>query len=207
MADDIGYDSIFKIALIGDASVGKTNLIRKYVDNEFKDESMTTVGFDMKNKILEVDGSRVNLQIWDTAGQERFNSNPQVIFRNSSGVLIVFDVCDKQSFEKIEFWLNLIKENAGENAQIGVIGNKIDLEDHEVTQEEIEESSKKLQVRHFLTSAKTGEGVEKAFYDFTSLLISQNNQEVEISIEENNNQQTISIEKKPEIKAKNGGCC
>lgn len=121
-------DLIFKILVLGDAGVGKSSIIKQYVDREFVDSYITTIGIDYSSKYINVDGKSVKLAIWDTAGQERFRSITKSYLRGIQGVLLVYDVCDSTTFRNITHWLSMVHEYADEeHIKYFLIGNKNDL--------------------------------------------------------------------------------
>jgi Ras-related protein Rab-11A len=127
MADD--YDTIFKIVLVGDSFVGKTSLSKCCSHFEFVGNYKTTIGVDFVSKTFEMDdGKRIKLQIWDTAGQERYRAITRAYYVNTVGVVLVFDITDKNSFENLAKWKNEINDYAIPNTPIMVIGNKKDNE-------------------------------------------------------------------------------
>lgn len=160
----------YKILLIGDAAVGKSNLLSRFASNAFDIASRSTIGVEFVSREVnlptERDGSneRVNIQLWDTAGQERCGSISSAFFRSAKGVAVVYDVTRKSSLLNVPRWVAHAKQFADENCVFIVIGNKTDLPNlKEVSEEEAEEISHILGVRHFYSSALTGEGVPNAF--------------------------------------------
>ena len=121
------YDHLFKILIVGDSGVGKTAILTRYCDNNFKFQYLSTVGVDFKPKILTVGEKVIKLQIWDTAGQERFMNITASYFRNTTAILIVYDVNDKDSINKINVWYKEAKDKTGrEKPIILFVGNKKD---------------------------------------------------------------------------------
>ncbi len=118
-----------KVVFIGDASVGKTSLILRYVNNTFSDNVKPTIGCDQFYKDVNVSGVNVKLTIWDTAGQERFRGLTSAYYKNARCIVIVFDITKKSSFDKIDFWRNEIYNYADEGVPIMLIGNNLDLKD------------------------------------------------------------------------------
>jgi len=102
------YDLIYKILLIGDAGVGKSNLLQRYTDDPFSENHIATIGVDFKIRTVEFDGKRIKLQIWDTAGQERFRTIASSYYRNAHGFLVVYDVTNTESFQNVGMWLEEI---------------------------------------------------------------------------------------------------
>ena len=145
----------YKLILIGDSTVGKTNLLTQYVDEKFSPNNISTIGIEFKNKIIELkDGRKFRLQIWDTSGQEKFMSLTKNYFRGCNAALFVFDVTNHTSFDNIPKWLDLYKDVNGENSKIVLIGNKIDLGDREVDEKEAEDFAKERDLQYFELSAK-----------------------------------------------------
>ena len=137
------YDMIFKIVLIGDASVGKTNILSKYLNDEFDPNSKATVGVEFATKNFTIEENVVKAQIWDTAGQERYRSITSAYYKGAKGCLLVYDITRKASFETIDRWISELKSTSENNLTIILIGNKCDLEnERQVTKIEGEEKSK-----------------------------------------------------------------
>ena len=126
------YDCLFKILLVGNSSVGKSSLFLRFVDDIWNDVFVPTIGVDFKIKTLKINEKNVKLQIWDTAGQERFRTIISSYYRGAQGILLVFDVTEKESFESLNNWLIEIEKNANKNVVKILIGNKCDLEDKRV---------------------------------------------------------------------------
>jgi small GTP-binding protein len=116
MAEDDSYDQLYKIILIGDASVGKSNILSRYLSNAFKQDTKSTVGVEFGSKKVSVNGVNIKLQIWDTAGQERYRSLAKVFYKNATVCVLVYDVTRKSSFEELKnYWVKEIKENSPED--------------------------------------------------------------------------------------------
>ncbi|KAJ3249016.1 hypothetical protein HDU78_008402 [Chytriomyces hyalinus] len=126
---DIDIDHRFKVILLGDASVGKTNIMTRFTKDQFDEYSKATIGVDNDFKILQIDGKVVRVNIWDTAGQERFRAINSAYFRGASGVLLVYDITSKNSFLNIKNWLAEARKYHDEDSdtRVMVIGNKSDL--------------------------------------------------------------------------------
>jgi small GTP-binding protein len=168
------YDFLIKVVLIGDAAVGKSSLLLKYIDDVFEDSYVCTIGVDFKIKSLVVDRKRVKLQVWDTAGQERFKPITKCYFRGSHGCVVLFDITNKASFQNVRSWIIDYRDNntvdSAEN--IVLIGNKADREDERaVTLEEAQLLAETLGVSYTETSAKSGEGVAEAFEAISKVVI------------------------------------
>ncbi len=136
MSED-DYDMIFKVVLIGDSGVGKTNLLSRYLKNEFSFDSKTTVGVEFGAKRIDLDGVKIKAQIWDTAGQERFRSITNAYYKGAKGALLVYDVTRRETFDNINKWVPELKQSGDKDVTIILVGNKTDLEtDRQVSTEE-----------------------------------------------------------------------
>ena len=139
------FDLKYKIMVLGESKVGKTSLIKRYTKDQFGGVYLTTVGMDFQDKIIEIEDKKIRLQIWDTAGQERFRNVTKSYFQSSHGLILVYEISDKESFEKINFWMENIKNNAPEDVKIILVGNKEDLtSERQVSIEEGENYAKKF---------------------------------------------------------------
>ncbi|XP_072044544.1 ras-related protein Rab-26-like isoform X2 [Amphiura filiformis] len=159
------YDFACKVMLIGDSGVGKTCLLVRFKDGAFLSGSfISTVGIDFRNKVVDIDGSKVKLQIWDTAGQERFRSVTHAYYRDAHALLLLYDVTNRQSFENIRAWVSEIQEYANDDVVVMLLGNKSDMvSERVVKKEEAEKLAKDHGVAYMETSAKSGLNVELAF--------------------------------------------
>ena len=158
------YDMIFKIILIGDSSVGKTNIMNKYLKNQFKEDSRATVGVEFGSKQFVIDNRKIKAQIWDTAGQERYRAVTNAYYKGAKGAFIVYDITRKDSFDSVDRWVSDIMSASDKNLTIILIGNKCDLEDQrQVSKEQGAEKAKSFQLAFLETSALSGENLEKGF--------------------------------------------
>ena len=155
------------IILVGSGSDGKTSIIERYCYNSFQEQKIMTYGIDSKYKKVKLeDGSEVRVKVTDTAGQERFRSLPWNYFHKADGIIITYDITDKQSFNIAEYdWINRIKEcYSSEEKALFIVGNKSDLEDKRmISKEEGEQLAKKYEIMFSECSAKTGENVDYIF--------------------------------------------
>ena len=154
----------FKILTIGESGVGKTCILRRFVENKFLKNHLATIGIDFKTKNIEIDGTPIKLKIWDTAGQERFRNITNQYYKGADGIILVFDVTDQKSFEKIKEWMSQIKANTQAD-QIGLVllGNKCDIEPRTISKNDGEELGKELGIEYYETSAMKGDGIAQAF--------------------------------------------
>ena len=164
MADEDNYEMMVKVVLVGDSGVGKTNIMSKYLKNEFHEDSKATVGVEFGAKQFTVEGHVIKAQIWDTAGQERYKAITSAYYKGAKGAFIVYDITRKNTFDSVSRWVSDLTATADKKISIILIGNKSDLEDQrQVTKEMGEEKANQLQVAFLETSAMSGENLEKGF--------------------------------------------
>ncbi|XP_069505797.1 ras-related protein Rab-11B isoform X2 [Ambystoma mexicanum] len=124
---DDEYDYLFKVVLIGDSGVGKSNLLSRFTRNEFNLESKSTIGVEFATRSIQVDGKTIKAQIWDTAGQERYRAITSAYYRGAVGALLVYDIAKHLTYENVERWLKELRDHADNNIVIMLVGNKSDL--------------------------------------------------------------------------------
>ena len=163
--DEKRVEILYKVLLLGDWSVGKTCLLMRYMDNTFTEMHLSTIGIDSKVKIVNLkEGLDAKIQIWDTAGQERYKTIAKSYIKGANGILLVYDVTKRNSFEGIKNWVKQIKDLVSSRVNVVLIGNKIDLEDkREVKTEEGEQLGKEFNYQFFETTAKDGVNINEAF--------------------------------------------
>mmetsp|Transcript_4291 Transcript_4291/g.5919 ORF Transcript_4291/g.5919 Transcript_4291/m.5919 type:complete len:212 (-) Transcript_4291:292-927(-) len=163
------YDYTIKALLIGDSSVGKSCLLLRYCDDFFQSARISTIGVDFKIKPLEIDEKKVKLQIWDTAGQERFRTMTTAYYRGADGILLIYDVTNRESFDNVSRWVEQIDQHAGTGCHRVLVANKSDLPPSQwkVSTEEGQELADQFKIPFFHTSAKTNIGVEEVFLSLT----------------------------------------
>jgi small GTP-binding protein len=165
-------DLQYKILVLGESSVGKTSLLMRYAEDKFE-STVQTIGVDFKNKYIIYNNKRIQLELWDTAGQERFKGIAKNYFHAANGVILVFDITNKDSFNKLKYWIDEGKTNVGQDTEIIIAENKVDLEnERKVTKDTINEFGKKMGLEILETSAKTGLGVDEIFKRLVSRLYS-----------------------------------
>ncbi|GMH85686.1 hypothetical protein TL16_g10310, partial [Triparma laevis f. inornata] len=158
------YDMQIKLLMIGDSGVGKTCLLLRYANDSFSPTFITTIGIDFKIKNVEIDTKRIKLQIWDTAGQERFRTITTSYFRGAQGILLVYDVTDRRSFESIRNWISQIQQHADVSVNKILVGNKCDItEEKSVSTEEGARLAEEYGIGFFEASAKNDINVEQSF--------------------------------------------
>ncbi|MBA0614379.1 hypothetical protein Godav_014683 [Gossypium davidsonii] len=166
---DEEYDYLFKIVLIGDSGVGKSNLLSRFTRNEFCLESKSTIGVEFATRTLQVEGKTVKAQIWDTAGQERYRAITSAYYRGALGALLVYDVTKPTTFENVSRWLKELRDHADSNIVIMLIGNKTDLKHlRAVSTEDGQSYAEKEGLSFIETSALEAINVEKAFQTILS---------------------------------------
>ena len=167
-------DYTLKILTIGESAVGKTCILLRFTDNKFLKTHLTTIGIDYKSKTIKVKDFSVKLKIWDTAGQERFRNITQQYYKGADGILLVYDVTERNSFEKVREWMRNIQQNTSRD-KIGIIlvGNKCDLEERQVTTEEGESLAKEFGVLFFETSAYKDININECFESLVGEIISK----------------------------------
>ena len=152
-----------RIGLLGDSTVGKTAICNSFMNIDFSADMLSTIGQEkLETKYKLKNDKEIKLTIWDTAGQERFKSTAFKALKAAQGVIIVFDVTKRETFEHVDVWLQTIKEELLEPNLI-LFGNKIDLDNRQVTKEEAEKYAKKLNMAYFETSAKLAKGITEGF--------------------------------------------
>lgn len=161
-AEKIAY--VFKVVVIGDSAVGKTQLLSRFAKNEFCLDSKSTIGVEFQTRTVTISSKLIKAQIWDTAGQERYRAVTSAYYRGAVGAMLVYDVTKRQSFDHVARWVEELRAHADTSIVIMLIGNKADLVDsREVPTEDAVEFAESQGLFFFETSALTGDNVEPAF--------------------------------------------
>ena len=161
MIDEV--DFLFKVVIIGDSGVGKSNILKRMLNKEFDENSKSTVGVDFGTIHSKVKESKCQIQIWDTAGQERFRSITSVYYKGTHGAIIVYDITSQNSFNSIENWYNDLKSYITEDILLILIGNKSDLKDSRIISEEVaRKKAKDYNMLFIETSAKDNVCIKEA---------------------------------------------
>ena len=156
------YDERIQLIMVGESGVGKTSLIRRYTNNIFNTNHLETIGIEFFNKEERINDQIIQIKLWDTAGQEIFHSLTKNFYRKADGIIIVYDITNKESFERIQDWVKSVYDNTDtyKEIQMIIVGNKIDLEERrEVSKEEGLKIGKYFEIDFFEASAKNAEGV------------------------------------------------
>merc|ERR1719269_381806 len=150
--------------MIGDSMVGKTSLLLRFADDKFQENVLPTIGIDFKIKTVQILDKTIKLQIWDTAGQERFRTITSSYYRGAHGIIVVYDVTDKESFNNVKHWVQEIEKYAADGVNKLLVGNKCDLSSKKVVSyDEAKELADSLGIQFMETSAKNAHNVEQAF--------------------------------------------
>ena len=199
------FNNLIKIILLGESEVGKTALFKRYFNNSFKiNNNLTTIGMESETKFILINKDICKLTIFDTAGQEKFRAVPRNYYKNADGILLLFDVCNRNSFDKIKDWINEIKIHSNKSINndddknkliVYLLGNKIDME-RDVIKKEGEKMANELKIKYFEISCKTNININEVI---NRLIIECYNN----SSSENN----IKLGNKKESKNKHNGCC
>jgi len=165
MSKDDNYDYLFKVVLIGDSGVGKSNLLSRFTRNEFNLESKSTIGVEFATRSIQTeDNKTIKSQIWDTAGQERYRAITSAYYRGAVGALLVYDIAKHVTYENVERWLKELRDHADSNIVIMLVGNKSDLRHlRAVPTEEAKAFAEKNNLSFIETSALDSTNVEAAF--------------------------------------------
>lgn len=181
----------FKAVLLGEGCVGKTSIVLRYVEDKFNPQHISTLQASFLTKKLTLDdGVRVQLNIWDTAGQERFHALGPIYYRGSHGAILVYDITDQDSFQKVKNWVKELKRMLGSEIVLTIAGNKTDLEElRNVPQEEALAYAESVGAHYFECSAKANENIEEIFTELTRLMVQhsqQTNQRQQRSLNQQN---------------------
>jgi len=162
--DDDDFDHQIKLLMIGDSGVGKTCLLLRYDEDYFTQTFITTIGIDFKLKAMMYKGKKVRMQIWDTAGQERFRTITTSYFRGAQGIILCYDITEKNTFKNLQNWVRQIKLHAERDVQLILVGNKCDMEvDRKVSTEEGQMVADHYKIAFYETSAKEDINVTDSF--------------------------------------------
>jgi Ras-related protein Rab-11A len=164
MSKDDEYDYLFKVVLIGDSGVGKSNLLSRFTRNEFNLESKSTIGVEFATRSIQVDNKTIKAKIWDTAGQERYRAITSAYYRGAVGALLVYDIAKHVTYDNVTRWLKELRDHADSNIVIMLVGNKSDLRHlRAVTTEEAKQFAAENNLSFIETSALDASNVELAF--------------------------------------------
>ena len=199
---------IIKILTLGDTQVGKSSIVLRYTEDKFDDNQFSTIGIDYKTKYMKMDDSSVKVLIWDTAGQEKFRNIAKQYYKGANGVLLIYDICSRKTFERVEFWLKELKENNRiDELFICLVGNKSDLEDkREISIEEGEKYAIDNNILFLEVSAKSGKGITDLFKKVIKGALDK----VYTKIEKEEGEEKVRLSsflEKIDVKEKHRRCC
>ncbi|CAH8390006.1 unnamed protein product [Eruca vesicaria subsp. sativa] len=209
---DDDYDYLFKLVLIGDSGVGKSNLLSRFTRNEFSIESKSTIGVEFATRSVHVDEKTIKAQLWDTAGQERYRAITSAYYRGAVGALLVYDITRHVTFENVERWLKELRDHTDANVVIMLVGNKADLRHlRAVPTEEARSFSERENMFFMETSALDATNVEQAFtHVLTQIYRVMSRKALDGTGDPTSlpKGQTIDIGNKDDVTAvKSSGCC
>lgn len=162
--EDDEYDFLFKVVLVGDSGVGKSNILSRFTRNEFNLQSKATIGVEFATRSINVEGKTLKAQIWDTAGQERYRAITSAYYRGAVGALLVYDITKGESFNNLERWLKELRDHADDRIVVLVVGNKCDLRHlREISEEEGKVFAENNSVATVETSALDATNIDTAF--------------------------------------------
>jgi Ras-related protein Rab-1A len=204
MSNQNEYDFLFKYLIIGNSGVGKSCLLLRYADDVYTDKHIITIGVDFKIKTLNIEGKKVKTNIWDTAGQERFKNITVSYYKGAAGVMVVYDITDLESFNKVNEWLIEIEKNAPNNVYKILVGNKCDLDDQrQVSYDQGKELADTYGMKFIETSAKNATNVDEAFLTMTKEILRIKSSKPE----KEDKKQGLSLSDGKEIKNSSGNKC
>ena len=203
------YELLYKIIIIGDTCVGKSNILSRYLKDEFREDSKSTVGVELGTKFLKVKDVGIKIQIWDTAGQERYKSITSSYYKGSHGCFIVYDITNESSFENVDKWYQQAQKEASKDVSIILVGNKCDLEEQrKVSKEKGEEKAKQFNIPFFETSALSKIKIDDIFNEMVNNIFERTggpkNDDDDIEIINENDNKAISLNSQEQQKK---GCC
>lgn len=172
---DMTYDHLFKLLLVGEADVGKSSILLRFTDDSFTENQTSTIGVDFKVKMINSSsGKRIKVTIWDTAGQERFRTLTSSYYRGAHGIILVYDVTRRETFDALGQLLdeiNVYTPGGGASVVKLLVGNKIDLENRVVSRKEGEAWAKQRGMLFIETSAKTKVGIQQVFHEIVEKVL------------------------------------
>lgn len=197
------YDYLFKLVLIGDSGVGKSCLLLRFADDSFTETFVSTIGVDFRFRTIDVDGKMIKLQIWDTAGQERFRTITSAYYRGADGIIVVYDITGRESFDHVEDWLREASRYAKDSVIKMIVGNKSDRDDRAVSTEDGSELADKYGMRFIETSSRNATNVDEAFRLIAQQLIDLKKSQ---GMQQGMGGQ-VSVGAGQSLDQKGGGCC
>lgn len=197
MAEASEYDYLFKIVLIGDSGVGKSNVLSRFTRNTFNQDSKSTIGVEFATRTIQIDNKAIKAQIWDTAGQERYRAITSAYYRGAVGALLVYDITKAVTFASLERWLKELRDHADSNLVIMLVGNKLDMGHlRAITTEDGRKFSTEQGLQFIETSALGNTNIDEAFqYTLKAILTCMSAKTFEASTPE----QTVQLSESARI--------
>lgn len=210
-----GSNQRFKVVLLGEGRVGKTSILLRYTKGEYNDRQTSTLQASYLDKKVSLGGGRTaQLSVWDTAGQERFHALGPIYYRDADGALLVYDITDAESYNKVKKWVKELRKIVGNDISIAIAGNKIDLEkNRSVNEEEAKEYAASVGAIHFHTSAKANKGLDEVFNDLSTRMMTRRGESgskydngISGGATSRGKPKLVIVDEEPEAR-KSGGCC
>ena len=211
--EESSYELLYKVIIVGDTAVGKSNILSRYVKDEFSSSSKSTVGVELGIKFLKIKNTKTKIQIWDTAGQERYRAITSSYFKGSNGCFIVYDITNEASFNNIENWYEQIQKETSQDIPILLVGNKCDLEEErKVPIEKGKEKAQNLNCAFFETSALKKINIDKIFEELVNNIYektggNKNDDDINVELVKDDKAVNLNEVKNGENEKKKGGCC
>ena len=206
MNKDVENAEFIKIMTLGNMKVGKTNFILKYTEDKFEESHISTIGLDFKIKKVEINNKHYQLLLFDTAGQERYKSIALNVIKDAHGILLMYDITDKATFDSIPDWIQSIKDLKGDDFPLILLGNKIDLEEERnISKEEGQKFADKIGIQFFETSNKNGINIQEAGLALIKKIIEKKEKE-KFDLNSSN---SLQLSKKTKVKLSDDAkrCC
>ena len=206
MNEDVENAEFIKIMTLGNMKVGKTNFILKYTEDKFEESHISTIGLDFKIKKVEINNKHYQLLLFDTAGQERYKSIALNVIKDAHGILLMYDITDKATFDSIPDWIQSIKDLKGDDFPLILLGNKIDLEEERnISKEEGQKFADKIGIQFFETSNKNGINIQEAGLALIKKIIEKKEKE-KFDLNSSN---SLQLSKKTKVKLSDDAkrCC
>ena len=206
MNEGVENTEFIKIMTLGNMKVGKTNFILKYTEDKFEESYISTIGLDFKIKKVEINNKHYQLLLFDTAGQERYKSIALNVIKDAHGILLMYDITDKTTFDSIPDWIQSIKDLKGDDFPLILLGNKIDLEEERnISKEEGQKFADKIGIQFFETSNKNGINIQEAGLALIKKIIEKKEKE-KFDLNSSN---SLQLSKKTKVKLSDDAkrCC
>ena len=197
---------VIRVITIGYTDVGKTSIIMQFTQGKFIDKYVSTIGIDFRSKPIKVGDTTVKVTVIDTAGQEKYKGIVKSFYNKANGILLTFDLSKKDSFSRLDYWVEELKDNIGtKDIYIVLVGNKKDKKEREVSYEEAQKYAEDNNFGgYFEVSAKKNEGIDELFLDVTKGALKKI---INSNQDENNNSIQLSLTETKLSKQKDRACC